>query len=75
MQRYRGVHLGRVSNSLWPNSSVCARAGRDEAEEANKSQIIKDLACHAKELALYLEDGGKPLEKVKQGSNMLRLAI
>lgn len=67
------VHLGRMSNSLCPKSSVCARVGRDEVGEANKGQIIKDLACHAKELVLYLEDGGKPLEKFKQG--MLRLAI
>lgn len=53
------VHLGRVSNSLWPMSSACERAGRDEAEEANKGQNIRDLICHAKELGFYLKDGGK----------------
>lgn len=37
------VHLGRVSNSRRPRSSACERAGRDEAEEANKGQNIRDL--------------------------------
>lgn len=36
---------------------------------------VKDLACLAKDLGLYSEVGGKPLEKFKQGSDMLRLAI
>lgn len=53
------VHLGRVSNSLWPMSSACERAGRDEAEEANKGQNIRDLICHTKELGFDLKDGGK----------------
>lgn len=65
------VHLGRVSHSLWPIISICERAGRDEAEEANKGQIIRDLICHAKELGFYLKGGGKPLEKFKKESNML----
>lgn len=32
------VHLGMVSNSLWPKSSVCAKVGRDETEEASKAR-------------------------------------
>lgn len=42
VQRHWGVrepmHLGVVSNSLWPKSSVCARVGRDEAAEASKAR-------------------------------------
>lgn len=42
VQRHWGVqepvHLRVMSNSLWPKSSVCARGGRDEAEEASKAR-------------------------------------
>lgn len=48
---------------------------RDEAEEASKGQTIKGLVCHAEDLRLYPEVGGKPLEKFKRGSDMLRHAI
>lgn len=61
-----------VSNSLWPKSGVCARAGRDEAQEASKDQIRRGLM--ATELRLYPRVSGKPREKLRQGSGRLRLA-
>lgn len=66
---------GMESNSLWPKGDVCARVGRDEAEEPSKGQIIKGLVCHTKELNRYPDVSGKPLENFKQGCDMLRCAI
>lgn len=54
---------------------LCKSWERDEAEEESKGQIIKDPVCHAEDLGLYPDAGGKLLEKFKQGSDMLRLAI
>lgn len=64
-----------VKNSLWPKNSICTRARREDAEEASKGQVTKGLVCHAKEPGFYLEVDGKPFEKFKQGSNMLRFTI
>ena len=77
VQRHRGAqesgHLGVVSNSLWPKSGVCARAGRDEAQEASKDQIRRGLV--ATELRLYPQVSGEPREKLRQGSGRLRPAV